>query len=416
MLPKLILSSLMLFAASVAAQPGPGWFGDDGFASQPCCTVVPFSSVNIPVAPAFTMNGQYACIRDCNIEQVFNVQVTVQDTPILCDYHIMPLTVSPASPGGPGYATTLIGKYARTWIEPSASGALDRQVWRWIVNADLNVTAGSAPCPIPVTAAVYPPHFHGHIDFACEPDPFGLPMWECALSLSHLESCIEHNNFSCVPVPIVDNRAFHLVASSSAPFFFGPTPEPMGPILGESFRSSLIPPFQCLGEGQIQQGGLNTQFYSCVCNPMMPPAPFDYAHQMLNASVQCVGAVFPFNSVPLAAPLPPLPTGFISRPLGRWTGPLGSFPGPRELTIHWGLLSQTDPCNTADLPFHFVQGVSTFGVDGFVFNPTPVTPPSFTVFTDLADMLVPNPFVPGTFTIGFGCLHLPKRVWNLNIP
>jgi hypothetical protein len=162
----------------------------------------------------------------------------------------------------------------------------------------------------------------------------------------------------------------------------------------------------------VVQGILGTVSRSCPCTPAVT-GPFDWKHQRLSGSVGCAGVAMGFNSVPLAFPLPPLPTGFSTLSLGAWSGPPAVFPGTRDLNVHWGVLQYQDPCNTADPPIHVVQGVSTSGVVGQLFGPTP--PPQYKVFLDLQNMILPTALSGGPLAPGWGCLFFSKTVWNLNL-
>ncbi|MBK8975568.1 MAG: hypothetical protein IPM29_06555 [Planctomycetes bacterium] len=406
----LALAGALLAPATLAPAQGCG-FGDDGFASVACCSP---ANPTLPNFPGFALSAQYACIKDCSLEAQFPIRVQIQNVPVLCDYAIIPITVLPGTTASPGFSGGLLAKYARTWLEPDATGAPGRQVWRFLVNGDLTPTGGAQPCPVPPLPAGVLPNFHGHIDYACELNAAGQPFFSAALSLSFLPGCIEHTLFSCYPLfgpPAHNDRSYHIVAPGN--FAFVPTPIPAGPMLSESVRSARFAPiYTCVGEARMLQGGINLVSRDCLCVPILPPFSHPWVHYNLTGVIGCMGLSAPFSSVPTAAPLPPLTAGMTALALGMWTGAPGTFPGNRELATHWGLINYPDPCNPGDVPFHFVQGVGTSGAPGFLFS-TPGLVAN--TFLDLSDMQNPSSLWGGPIFPAWGCLYISKRVFNLNL-
>lgn len=402
------LTALALTVATPLTAQGCN-IGDDGFAAVPCCT--PVNAVNLPNFPPFQLSGEYCCLKDCDLEQNFPVRVTTQHFPIFCDLHVISLTVIPGSATAPGWTGVLVAKYARTWLERPIPGVAPRQVWRFLLNGDLSFTAGASPCPLPPHPQQS--HFTGHIDYACDIDAAGNQVFRMAMNLNHWPGCISHNVISAAPLAGAAahvDRSYHLFAPAT--FACSPVPEPQGPIVHESQRSTIFPAgYVCLGEGQIQQGNLQTTVNNWLCQTPSG-GPFSYRHQRFAGIEACMGAVAPWAALPTSSPLPPLPTGFTTLPLGRWSGPPAVFPGNRELVIHWGILQQSDLCNPNDLPIHFVTGLSTVGPPGETFT-QPAGP--FRVFMDVQDMIRPAGLF-GPWTLAFGRIFLPKIVWNINLP
>ena len=398
--------AVTLFAADTGAQ---GWFGDDGMASVPCCQ--PVSTVNIPQFPPFQIKGQYCCLRNCALEASFPVQVITTHFPVTCDYAIISITVFPSSTTAPGFSGFLLAKYARTWLEPTPTGAPPDQVWRFLVNGPLSPTAGATPCPVPPHSTT--PHFTGHIDYACQVNAAGVLEFRMAMNLNHLAGCISHNAFSAAPLAGAAahlDRSYHLFAPGT--FVCQNVPEPTGAIGGEALRSTWIPGFTCLGEARVIGGGLATANTNCLCLPGTT-GPIPWVHQNFKGSIACAGITVPWFSLPIGGPLPPLPTGFATLPLGSWTGPPTVFPGTRDLAIHFGLLKYGDTCNPNILPYHVVSGVSTSGVPVVNFTPTPPLPP-FKVAMDLESSILYNGIF-GPWSLGWGTLNMSRVVWNLNL-
>jgi hypothetical protein len=418
-----LLSALfVLTTASAFGQPAC-FLGDDGFNIGCCAPPNP----NLPQLPPIQMQASYACINNCNPANVIVVPVSVTAPQyFLCDYAIA--NVSFTFPGGATLAGPLLMKYARTWMEPGAAG-IGRQVWRFLVNGDLQLQqpgiAGTV-CPIPPCASPptsLPVHWDGNIDYAC--DPTSAVLFQALLSLSHMPGCLSHAPFSAYPAAGAaahTNISYHLVGP--APFAFVPIAEPQGPLNGEDLRSSIfsLNPFvyQCRGEAPLQQGSLTTQFTNCLCSPLLPIVG-PWKHQALAGSVCCVGAVWPFASIPLPGTV--LPTGFAAQTLGMFGGAAGGFPGIRELTFYVGVIQYADPCNAASVfNFHVVTGVGTSRHPGQMFvSPIagcgPALAPFATNWIDLQNMLILVNLPPGGNPLpGIGGLFASRLVFNLNIP
>lgn len=413
-LPVWALAAALTFPLTTAQAQFACNHGDDNFASAPCCTpVVP----NIPNPPAFTQQGTWGCIKDCELEAQFGVTISANINPALCDIWVSQITITPTGVGGPAFAGVLICKYARTWLEFDVNGNPTRQVWRWLINGNLTPTAatGPMPCPTPDCAIINRVHLHGHYDAACEVDPVtGVQQWKHILTLNHLQGCVEHNAFSALPVPPPfdhPDRSYHLV--SPAGFTFAAVPEAQGVIADESWRS-LIFPNTCLAEGRLGQGQLQTVSNDWMCIPGTG-GTFQYKQQLLGATTFCAGMLGAVAGIPLAFPLPPATSGIASLPLGFWGGAAGSFPGGRSLITHWGAVDFFDDCNPNEIPVHIVQGVTTRRAPGTGFNPVISPPPIYDTWFDLEHMLIPSQTLPGTLVPGWGTTYFQRLVWNMNL-
>jgi hypothetical protein len=385
--------------------------GDDQFSAVPCCTP---AQGGLPAFPGFQVSAEYACFKDCGLEATFPIRVSTTHIPVLCDIDIIQILVSPGTAASPGLNGLLAAKYARTWTESTGvPGTPPRQVWRFLINGDLTYTSGAAPCPVPPHPAGATTNFHGHVDYACQTDAAGVTSFRMALSLHHLQGCIEHNLFSCSPLPpgpAHDDRSYHIVAPAG--FVWGAAPIVAGPIQGESVRSAtFLPTYQCFGESRLNSNSIVPGPTDCLCVPVGTPVN-PVIHDTITGTAFCGTGMFPFASVPVPPPLPPLTTGTTQLPIGTWTLAPGNFPGNRQLVAHWGLLNYTDPCNTAHPPFHFVQGVSTSGVPATPFG-APGTP--INTLLDLQDMISPTALLGMPVQPRWGCLYVSKLVFNLNL-
>lgn len=404
--------------------------GDDGF-DIPCCQIV--NQSNLPNFPPIALRGQYACLRNCGVELDEPVDVDVTMSQILCDYFFMSLNVSPIGANGPTFTpTTLLAKYSRTWIE-NLGGGQTRQVWRFLINGDVTyaphpVTGAPpvGPCPTPPSHLGpngTPVHMTGHIDYACEPDPLvaGANVWRLALGLSHWNGNIAHAFYGCRPIPSSNpaahpDRSYHLIAPAG--FTWGSTASgiavtaPQGPLQAEATRTSRIDNvlgYVCHGETDVQQGSLTTQFQSCVGGT----AATGYEHQVFNGTVACNGTTSSFSNLSVPPIVPPGPTGFVAHPLGAWSNPPGVFPGSRQLTNYFGLVSFPVPCDSTAFPLSITTGVATDNA-GIVFGGlNPNTP--MRQFIDLQQTLKFNALLPG-WGPGWGATFVSFLVWNLNMP
>ncbi|MHC5063771.1 MAG: YceI family protein [Planctomycetota bacterium] len=384
---------------SVQAQMPQGCIGDDGFNVTWCQPVV---NTNLPFIPPLTVDGDYCCLKDCALEASFPVRTSINHLPLNCDLALIQIVISPGAPGAPGYSGFLLGKLARTWVEPTPDPTgqmFERQVWRFLVNGDLTPTAGGSPCPIPPHADPsiaddIRVHFTGHIDYACDPNPLIPPTVDkFAINLNHEIGCISHNAFSASPLPLATghhDRSYHLFGPSG--FKCTPVPEPEGQTPWEAVRSTQFSNnYVCLGEAPIIDGVIGTRTADCLCLTGVV-GPMLYKHQVVQGTIDCGPAgTNTYSSFPLfSPPVLPFRTGIVAHPLGLWTGAPEDFPGTRELTTYFGFMLFKDDCNPSDFPVKVVTGVGTLRPEGGVlFGGT--DPGAFTpIFIDLEDMLLAN--------------------------
>lgn len=169
------------------------------------------------------------------------------------------------------------------------------------------------------------------------------------------------------------------------------------PIFGGSLANS--PPYcQCIPVGGIPLGLRNTD-------------------QTLGGGTGCFGAVFPFNTVPVAGVLP---TGMRSLSLGAHSLPLGAgqfYPDIGMRVSHEIAVLQywppVPPCiQILFSPIHLCAGIATSGTAP-VFSFTSLPVGGILVHQiDLGNMLVP---VGGSWQIGFGALYISDLVWGFSV-
>lgn len=136
---------------------------------------------------------------------------------------------------------TFFAKYSRTWMEASSSGPI--QVWRFLVNADVNYTLNTSSVPgLPAPMSAFPPyslpvHFNGAVDYVLQ---CGSSTWNVAYWLTHGCPTEMHASWSAVPIAAAGtwpNRTYHFVAPGNFNFAMV-GPGPLGNVLGEAARTS----------------------------------------------------------------------------------------------------------------------------------------------------------------------------------
>lgn len=395
MSPLRLAPSLAVGLLGWALPAQSGCIGDDGLAAAPCWQ--PVSAVNLPAFPDLDQSFVNLSVGECRLRSRLFGRVRTRHIPISCDTALIGTEVDGSS--FLGYAGILVARYARTWVEP-VEGVGERQVWRFLVNGDLQDTVGGGSLV----------HFVGHVDYACEPDHAAVSAM--ALSLTAWPGEVAHNPFDPTPMLPAASRlgeSQHII--SPANFNTAPAAASESSGAGDALRSTTIAPLDpliCFGEADVSDHLRANGSQSCFGST--DPGPLLYTHQAFQGVVDCDGVTNGWGALPnLPAPFPPLPTGFVTLPLGSWNQ-VGSFPGRRNLELHWGILAMSDPCNSALLPFHVVTGVSTSGATGQRFDGE-----TFDVFTDLQNMIsLTDSGLAGPYSLGWGELFVPTVVWNLN--
>jgi hypothetical protein len=423
--------SLVLFVL-LLAPPGLGqcWLGDDGFDTT-CCTAP------TPLLPAFnavTVMSEYGALMQCQPTFVIPPFPVTFSAPwmVQCDYALINVN---ANLGPVTLQGTLLAKYARTWTD--FNSPVLGQVWRFLVNGDLGWTSGTpvTPCTtiLPRCAAINPTiHFDGHIDYHC--DLFNPNQFTLSFSLNHMQGCITHAGWSCMPLgPVVnhDEVSYHIVGP--APFTFGTNfPAPQGAITGEAVRTSYLRlqggfQYWCTSEAKtanIPGNGfiLTQQTPHCNCavidqcssSPLLclnPPGGC-YAQQTIFGTTCCPLPTNTFQGFPIGG-TPVNQTGFLSQTVGSWgQGP--GYPYNGNLSIYFGVLTYADPCGLANWPIHAVVGVCTSNVFGQPFNTTwcGAQTGMTTAFMDLQNCLMVNNL---NLPPGYGCVSGCDVVWNIDL-
>lgn len=321
----------------------------DGLDGGPCCTA---TQPNYPFVPRFQQDTLGICWENCDPVFVSDCRA-VWGTPAVafnpCRVQRMDLTLKSGSVTK--WKGRMLLTYSRTWLEVDAAGN-ELQVWRYLVNGNLNPTAaaGPFPCPVPPCAAAFGKvRFTGYLDYVR--DCFG-PRRQFAWMISHQCDRIDH-------APGFPRAgAFHPEHSYT---FVGPAAgfivTPLVPIEGgatalEAVRRQPRVPgvgLTCEFEEQIQ-GDLNPIQQFCLCGPAAATPQWSLANMLI------FGACGTFFNSPGGPFLP----GFLSQGIGFWTDPL-TYPGEEQLRWNAGGYDYVDPCTGVAQPEVFFGVTTLFG-------------------------------------------------------
>jgi hypothetical protein len=377
-------------------------------APPPCCAV---TQANLPKFPAFQHAAKSICWKDCQVSQVGGYFAAW--TPPVAG----PIPSSGAIPCGMfiSHLFLFVGSglhfrgpmqliYARTWLENGPG--TQYQVWRFLVNGDLEAlpAAGSPPCPVPPCAASFKnrAHFTGYLDYArdCTNGTFST-----AWMLTHTCDFIDHAPGFPRGGTFHPDRAYTFVGPGA-----GFVPGPIQPIEGggaaleDSRRIQLpgiLPPVgaaQCAFEEPLLAGSLTPQLQFCLCTSSSGPNQWVQSDLFLASGCGTVLQAIPGW----------FPPGFLSMGIGNWTNPL-VYPG--QEVVRWTVGGYDDfaPCLVTSRPQVF-YGASTIG--GF---------PAFEIYAGGVGQALPSTFVdqcdslqPQTQAVIMNVRFISDHVLNLN--
>jgi len=325
----------------------------------PCCTV---ATPKLPNFPKFTHDALEICWRDCAVSQVINYRAVWSNVNIQqpsgppCGERMVRLDLYDTA-GILQWTGNLRQQYSRTWAETDPGG-FPLQVWRFLVNGDMQPVSATAliPCPVPACAPAHNNRvrFTGYVDYArnCAVLP---AFYQQAWMLTHACDFIDHH------AGFPRAGAFHPDRSYS---FVGPAagfvPAPITPLEGtpgsgfEAMRRrnltplGTVAPATCDFEERINFNLLPQQ-QLCLCGPAAAPAQFLIANLSIFGS--CGSSV--------TSPGFPYLPGFISMGIGTWTI-AATFPGVERVRWNAGGYDWTDGC-TGALRQEVYYGATTIG-------------------------------------------------------
>ncbi len=333
------LSVAALATSTLAQCPNP-----DMLDCGPCCTI---AQPNLPKFPPFVQQSLDICWRDCNVDNVLNVQAqwtapvqAISVTGIAnCGVYSSKVRLRNAA-GVIAWTGDVRMHYSRTWMETGPNN-VNYQVWRFLVNGDLRPTAaaGGIPCPVPPCAAPFGNRvrFTGYVDYArnCTSG-----LWKTAWMLSHVCDRIDHAPGFPRAGVFHPDRSYSFVGPAAS-FVPGPLqPTEGGASAFEDVRRLLYPvpgttgPIMCEFEERIQHQ-LQPLQQLCECPGTGNPPP-----QWLLAGLFISGVC----GTSVTTPGGPFLPGFLSMGIGMWTDPT-TFPGVEVLRWNCGGYDYFDPCD-----------------------------------------------------------------------
>ena len=406
-LSLILLGTLLVFGTSSIASAQ--CFGDDGFfIPGTCCTTVLSSQTNLPNFPPISMPADGACFLNCAVEATFAQNIALgAPIRIFCDLYAIPISIN----GTVNTAFTyLLAKYVRTWTEIGTTGTVGQQVWRFLVNGDVQyLTTSPSPCPVPTCAAAGNlVHLVGAIDYAR--DCISTNIWRASVQLVHHCGDLSHGPQSARPTTVFNHPDRMFAFVGPAPFnFSAPQPSPQGSFaVGDSVRPTYANfvnfAWNCYSELFVSAGQAVTVNQSCICQPVAS-SPLRWEDVAYRLDYGCS-----FPTTDFLQPIPwsaALPTGLKAFPLGTYALPPGVFPSNRAVAIYFGVAVGTDPC-AGNFPFHVLHGIGTTGGDLGFIQSSPVLTDRH---VDLENQLIYLPSPPYLFT-GYGIPFLSTMVWS----
>jgi hypothetical protein len=359
-LPVFALASLLALALSAPralAQCGP-----DGLDGGPCCQP---AGVMLPQFPPMSQGVRFICFDNC--QTVTNVSYCVnlgQPIPyqaggaIVCGVYRIRVTVKSCASNTTLWNGSVLAHYSRNWQESSVPGAINLNVWRFVVNGDFLPTAAVPNNPFfkPACLSTYTRvYFTGYFDYAF--DCF-TGQWQVAWAVDHECDGIHHAPGTSRPAPAA---GLHPTTSFT---FVGPdagfvvAPASMarsnGPIVQQALRwnnwANL--PAICNFE-EPAQGNFQALNDFCMCGTAAG------AHEYIATNVTAVGGC--------GSSVNPSTLGiFMQKRIGRWTNP-GVFPGTETLLIDFGYLNNMNGCTGASTQEWFEGAETLRGYPAFDF-------------------------------------------------
>jgi hypothetical protein len=326
--------------------------GPDGLNGGPCCAP---AGVVLPQFPATTMTARWICFDTCQ-SQFAQTYCSHLGAPnpmqsggaLVCGAYTIRVQLRDCGTTGLIWNGSVNAFYSRNWQASSLAGAINLNVWRFVVNGDL------LPGPaLPTNNCQRPDcmnqfarlHVSGYVDYAFD---CLSGTWQAAWMLTHECDSVHHAAGTARPAPpggFHPTRSYTVVAPDGG-FVVSPASpnQSNGAITQQALRknnwatSPQICTFEeaCAGVFQAQQ-----QFCQCV-----PTGLSQYVTTVVNAGGACGSSVAP-SAIGL----------FEQKRIGRWTNS-AVYPGGQFVLFDFGWLSTTDGCTGAGSQ-EWYEGVET---------------------------------------------------------
>lgn len=346
----LLLLALTLGAARARAQCGT----PDGLDGGPCCSP---ASLILPTFPAISQDMRWLCFDTCqtSANNLYCVQVGAPipltgGTNVGCGEYSIRFVVRNCGAAATLWNGRTKAHYSRTWTESSVPGAVNLQVWRFLINGDFAPTQAVpvSPCDRPQCMSQYSRiYFTGYIDYAFD---CITNTWQATFALEHGCDRLHHAPSSARPAPTTGlhpTRSFTMVSPGAG---FVPAPNaaqqangPMQPQSATRWNHWGPAPGMCMSRENLN-GTVTPLNVFCVC----ASAGSQYVMSIVQSNGTCGTSVNP-------SPLGP----FQQKRIGGWTN-AAAYPGLEFLLIDMGNLVYTDGCSGAASDEWF-EGVTTIG-------------------------------------------------------
>ncbi len=344
-----------LLALLIPSQVGATTFIPDNL-DGPCCGQ---TVVNLPTFPTLTLQTKYVCWNNCNPGLSGTVLTTFAPSPSpACGIFFNSMTVTNLSGALTAWTGNLVMTYSRTWVESSIPGAApDHQVWRFIMNGDLQPSTaliggfGGNACVVAPCVGTYNRfHVQGYIDYALD----CAGNWSVAFAVDHDCDSFEHNNgFTCRPGNFHPTRSYTWVGPAAGFVCDTTVPTATGNLSCDAFRTFdfSMPLSQiCQFEQPLLGGGIQNTNEYCPC---LAAGATQYKAQQFDAGTICQSTANTTTVGPWE--------GLTGKSIGFWTDP-AVYPGRETLHIERGHTSYTDNCTPVGLMSRpYFIGVQTQG-------------------------------------------------------
>jgi hypothetical protein len=362
----ILFLGLAPFASVARAQCGP-----DGLNGGPCCGP---AGVNLPAFPAVTMNAKWIAFDACS-SQFTTTYCSHLGIPnpmqgggaLICGAYTIRVQMRDCSSGLFVWNGQVDAFYSRNWQASSIAGAINLNVWRFVVNGDLLPGPGlvSTQYSRPSCISHYPRlHVTGYVDYVYD---CIAGTWQSAWMLTHECDSVHHAAGTARPGTFHPNISFTVVAPDAG-FVVSPASpaQSNGAISQQALRRNnwATTPQICTFE-EACQGVFQAQNALCQC---VPTGLSQYVTTTVSAGGACGSAIAPSANGP-----------FEQKRIGRWTNP-AVYPGNQFLLFDFGWLSTQDGCTGAGSQ-EWYEGVETIrGYLAYDFAGIPLG----TQFEDLA--------------------------------
>lgn len=400
--PSLVLAACLAFVMS--APPASAQCGPDGLDGGPCCAA---ANAVLPAFPSLTTDSMFICYENCQTSLTRSycailgppIPMTTSTGAVLCGVYNIRIRIVDCATGAGIWTGGVRAFYSRNWQESTLPGAVDLNVWRFVVNGDFAPTplVPANPCERPGCLTQYNRiYFSGHIDYALE---CATGSWKVAFALSHECDGIHHAPGTARPAPAAGlhpTRSFTMVGPGST--FFPSVPSAgmsQGPITQQAIRWNRwgIAPSACTFEERAQ-GNLQASNQFCFCVTASPSQ--QYILTAVQATGQCGSAISPAISGP-----------FQQKRLGGWTSPT-QFPGVEQLLFDFGYLRTADGCTGAQGDQWYEGSETLKGYPAIDFTGVPLDPQ----FEDLGSCNLSTT----SSAVQIGAPHFSDVLLNFNLP